>query len=165
MVYPLFLGDVTAIPTSTFIVTLLAVGVNLLFGLGRRFLTNVKETRRIQAELRAYQKELRQAVMSKNKTKQEKLKKKKPQMDRLQAKMMTENLRLMLMFFIPLIGVWWLIPGWVGGYEQTVAVSPIPFNLLVIYIQPQLNFFWWYIISSFALSGIITKALGVSITD
>lgn len=149
--------------TSTFIVVLMSVGVNLLSSIGRRLLTNVERTRRINAELKAWRQELKEAVVSKNKAKEEKLRRKEKQMNQLQAKLARENMKPTLLFFVPLIALWYLVSG-VVGYDTIVAVSPIPIDLVIIAIGPPLNLFWWYMISSFAFSGVITKAFGLSLT-
>jgi len=145
---------------------MMALGVNLLYSVGRRLLTDVERSKRIQAELRAYQKELRDTILKRDKVKEEKLRKKKKHMDQLQMKVTMENLRVMLLFFIPLMALWWLVSGIVGG-ESVVALSPIPITLIPDYfvIGPNLNFFWWYMIASFALSGVISRAFGVGLTD
>lgn len=157
----------TKIPYSTLVVIIMALGVNILYALGRRLLTNVEQMKRIQAEIKEYQKELREAIMTRNKAKEEKLKKKKPQMDKLQAKLATDNLKVTFLFFIPLLLLWWLVNGIVG--PDTVAVSPIPIPIPLGAdggpIGPELNLFWWYMISSFAFSGMITKLFGVSLGD
>lgn len=155
------------IPNSTLIVIAMALGVNILFAVGRRLLTNVEQMRRIQAELKEYQKELREAIMSRNKVKEEKLRRKKPQMDKLQVKITVDNLKVTFLFFIPLMLLWWLVDSIVG--PGTVAVSPIPIPIPLGAnggpIGPELNLFWWYIISSIAFSGAVTKLFGVGLTD
>lgn len=158
------LGDLTVIPNSTLVVILMSTGVNLLFAVGRRFLTNIARSKRAQAELKAFNKELRGAMKSQDKSKQEKLMKKKKQMDGMQAKLMMENMRVTFLFFLPLIGLWWIMSG-IIGYDTVVAISPIPFDLVFFRVDPHLNFFWWYFICSIALSGVITKATGTSLTD
>ena len=155
----------TKIPNSTFIVIAMALGVNILYAIGRRLLTNVEQMKRIQAELREYQKELQEAILTKNKAKEEKLMKKKPQMDKLQAKLASDNLKVTFLFLIPLMLLWWLVNSIIGS--GTVAISPIPIPIPVGAnfgpIGPELNIFWWYMISSFAFSGMITKLFGLSL--
>jgi uncharacterized membrane protein (DUF106 family) len=155
----------TKIPNSTFIVIAMALGVNILYAIGRRLLTNVEQMKRIQAELREYQKELQEAILTKNKAKEEKLMKKKPQMDKLQAKLASDNLKVTFLFLIPLMLLWWLVNSIIGA--GTVAISPVPIPIPLGAnfgpIGPELNIFWWYMISSFAFSGMITKLFGLSL--
>lgn len=163
LVEPLVVEALSKPPTATLVIVAMALGVNLLYAVGRRLLTDVERSKRMQAELRAYHKELREAVLKRDKAKEERLKKKKRQMDEMQMKLTFENLKVTGLFIIPLMALWWIMQGIVGG--GVVALSPIPINLLLFVIPPELNFFWWYIISSFAFSGVITRALGVGLTD
>ena len=166
MIYPLVVEAFSKPPNATFLIIMMALGVNLLYSVGRRLLTDVERSKRIQAELKAYQKELRDALLKRDRAKEERLKKKKKQMDQLQAKVSMENLRVTALFFVPLMVLWWVVSGIVGG-ENLIALSPIPITLIPDYfvIGPNLNFFWWYMISSFALSGVISRAFGVGLTD
>ncbi len=165
MVWTTVFGDLTAIPNSTLLVVAMALGVSVLFSVGRRYLTDVKWTKRAQTELKDYNKELREAIKNRNKPKEEKMLKKKRQMDAMQAKLMMSNMKVSLLFMVPLMALWWLVSG-IVGYETHVAVSPIPMYLPVIgAVGPELNLFWWYMIASFAMSGIVTKATGTSLSD
>ena len=150
-------------PGATLLIITMAVGVNVLFSAGRRFLTNVKKSKRVQAEVKAFQKEWREALMKKDKQKKERLSKKKKSMDEAQSKLMMENLRVTFLFMVPLLLLWWLVGGAVG--DGLVAKSPIPLNLPFFPIGTDLGFWWWYMIASFAFSGVITKVFGVSLTD
>ena len=163
LIYPLVVEAFSKPPNATILIIMMALGVNLLYSVGRRLLTNVERSRRMQAELKAYQKELREAILSKNKAKEERLRKKKKQMNEIQMKVTMENLRVTALFLVPLMVLWWIMQQVVG--EGIVALSPIPINLLILAIPPELNLFWWYMISSFAFSGVISRAFGVGLTD
>jgi uncharacterized membrane protein (DUF106 family) len=86
-------------------------------------------------------------------------------MDKLQAKLAADNLKVTFLFFIPLLLLWWFVNSVVG--PGTVAISPIPIPIPLGAnfgpIGPELNLFWWYMISSFAFSGVITKIFGLSL--
>ena len=62
-------------PGSTLLITTMALGVNILFSAGRRFLTDVEKTKRIQAEVKEFQTAWKEAISSKDKQKQDKLSK------------------------------------------------------------------------------------------
>ena len=68
-----------------------------------------------------------------------------------------------------MLGGWWLISGFFG-YEIIMAYSPLPLPLLSagpdvgLVFSNELNFFWWYFLSSIAFNGVLSKILGTSMT-
>ena len=145
-------------PLSTAIVVMLSIGVNIMYGAGRKYLTDIEKTKRVTRELKVFNKEFREAVTNKNKSKEEKMMKKKKQMDQLQAKIMMDNMKVTGLFLIPLMAAYYGVGGIIGS--GFLAISPVQIPLIFFTLGPQLDFFQWYIISSLALSGMITKALG-----
>ena len=158
----LLMLDLTVRPISTLIVVCMALGVNVLFSGGRRLLTDVTRAKRWRTEIKEHQTQMRKAMLEKDKTKTEKMKKKDKKIKEMQMKMSMESLKVSFLFFIPLMLLWWLISGLLGP-DAIVAMSPIQLPLIVFTVGPDLNFWWFYIISSFALSGIITKLFGVGL--
>jgi uncharacterized membrane protein (DUF106 family) len=150
-------------PTSTIIVTLMALLVNLISASARRVLVDINKVRRITAEVKAWREELMKAVKEKDTTKIEKLKKKEKVMNELQAKMFWENMKPSLFFMIPFLLLWYLMSATIG-LDTIVAVSPIPIYLLFFTIGPELNLWWWYLISSFAFSTMIMKLFKVDLS-
>jgi uncharacterized membrane protein (DUF106 family) len=149
----------------TLLVALTAIILNLISNLATRHFTDIERARRIRAEVRAFRRELRQAILTKNKAKEEKLRKKEKQMMSLEMKVSAERIKPMLFFFIPFIIIYYLLALFVGGYNTIVAVSPIP---IIPVLNPftlvsDIGLIWWYLISSLAFSGIITKLLGTSL--
>lgn len=149
-------------PFQTFLVMGVALSVNVISSLARRFLTDVERTRRVMAEVKKFQREWREAVLKRDKAKEEKLRRKKKQMDQLQAKVQMDNLKVSFLFLIPFMALYWGVSA-IVGFDTIVAVMPIPLNLGFIRIGPELNLFWWYLITSFAFSSAIIKAFGVSL--
>jgi len=136
----------------------------------RKRFTDIEGTKRVQKEVREFNSELRKAMMSKDKIKEEKLKKKQKKMNEMQMKMMTQNMKTSMYFMLPFFGVWWILIG-AFGYETIMAYSPISLPLLTsspslgLTQNVELNFFWWYFISSISFNGIITKITGTGMTD
>ena len=157
-------------PIATLIIAGLAMFVNLASSLVRKRFTDIEKTKRIQKEVREFNTELRKAMMNKDKEKETKLKKKQKKMNEMQMKMMTQNLRTSMYFMLPFFGVWWILIG-AFGYESIMAYSPIALPLLTsspslgIIYNVELNFFWWYFISSISFNGIISKITGTGMTD
>lgn len=157
-------------PLATVLIAGLALFVNLISSLVRKRFTDIERTKRVQKEVREFNSELRKAMMSKDKVKEAKLKKKQKKMNEMQMKMMTQNMKTSMYFMLPFFGVWWILIG-AFGYETIMAYSPISLPLLTsspslgIVSSVELNFFWWYFISSISFNGIITKITGTGMTD
>ncbi len=155
-------------PMATLLIAGLAVLVNVVSSLFRKRFTNIEQTKRIQKEVREFNTELRQAILSKDKEKEAKLKKRQSKMNEMQMKMMSQNMKTSMLFMLPFFGVWWLIVAFFG-YTTIVAFAPVALPLLssggALVLSSELNFFWWYFLSSIAFSGIIMKLLGTSLSD
>jgi uncharacterized membrane protein (DUF106 family) len=144
----------------TGIVVLEAVGVNLIYAVGRLKLTDINKMRRYNAEMKAFRAEMSDAQKAGDKQKLERLKKKQAQMTKMQSEVTMENLKPSLLFMLPLLGLYYLVRSFIGG--AVLAVSPIVIPLVITTIPIQLSFFWWYMICSFTFSGIITRLFGLT---
>lgn len=152
------------IPESTVIVTLTALGLAVLSNIAVRLLVDLKKERRIRKEVSAFDKELRQAITKKDKAKEEKLKKLKPQYDKMRLTMSTGRLKATVVTYIPFLVVYYLMADiLLGGISTQVAMSPIPIPYLVS-STGGMALFWWYSLSSFSFSFVLQKLLGTSIT-
>jgi|SRR3972149_751412 len=158
---------INTIPEVTFVVALLSLAVSLIYGVGRRLLTNVNEIKRMTAELSAYNKERRQAMASGDKEKVAKLRRKDAQMKMAQSKVAMQNMKPTFAFFIPFSLLWFFgIPAIIGNNWADViaARSPVSLNFLPFYpltFGPEntVSVFVWYLITSFAFQGIVSKLL------
>ena len=74
-----------------------------------RLLVDLKRERRMRAEVAAFDKELKEAVANTEKEKEEKLKKKKPQMDQMRLKASTGRFKVVLVTWLPFIAVYYLM--------------------------------------------------------
>jgi uncharacterized membrane protein (DUF106 family) len=152
------------IPESTLLVTLTAVGLAVLSNVAVRLLVDLNKERRIRREVAAFDKELRDAITKKDKVKEEKLKKLKPQYDKMRLSMSTGRLKATFVTYIPFLAVYYLMADVViGGISTQVAMSPIPIPYLVS-STGGMALFWWYSLSSFSFSFVLQKLLGTSIT-
>jgi len=158
---------INTIPGVTFIVLILSLVVSLVYGIGRRLLTDVNQIKRMTAELSAYNKELRQAMKSGDQDKVTKLKKKGAQMKMNQSKISMSNMKPTLLFMAPFFLLWSFgFPAIVGEDAMNVvaARSPIALNFIPFYpltFGPEntISVFVWYLITSFSFQGIVTKLL------
>ncbi len=143
-----------------FIVMGMALGVNLLYAVGRRKFTDIDKMRRYNAEMKAFRSEMTAAMKSGDKAKQEKLKKKQQQMNKMQMEMSKEQFKPTLLFMAPLWGLYYVMSTYV--VQKTIYLVVFPFPTPFYTIGPLLNFFWWYFICSFAFSGVISRLFGLT---
>ncbi|MEM2210702.1 MAG: EMC3/TMCO1 family protein [Nitrososphaerales archaeon] len=154
----------------TLLITSVAISLVLISNIVTRLFVDIERERRVRKEVMEYQKAMRQAIMSGDEAKLAKLKRKEKQMRDLQMKVSFGRMKVMLIFWIPFIIVYYLLVNYVGGMGVPVAISPIyiPFITMMVTIDsitiPSLNLFWWYFISSISFSTIISKLIGTSIT-
>ncbi|MDG6898905.1 MAG: DUF106 domain-containing protein [Nitrososphaerota archaeon] len=158
----------------------MAVGFGLMSNLLTRRFVNLESERRIKAEINAFTKAMKDAVKSGDKAEQEKLKKKEPSINQMRMKMSTARSKVALYTIVPFFAIYYLVIYLVGPCP--VALSPLPItigNYLMTYALPTANGvamacpglptslsgaayvtpFGWYLISSFAFSGLLTKLL------
>jgi len=134
-----------------------------------RLLVDLKRERRMRAEVAAFDKELKEATLNKDKDKMEKLKKKKPQMDQMRLKASSGRFKVVIVTWLPFIAVYYLMGDFVSGCKfpsicvsGIVAVSPLPAS--VPFVGGGMALIWWYFLSSLSFSTLMTKLLGTSQT-
>jgi uncharacterized membrane protein (DUF106 family) len=152
------------VPESTILVTLTALGLAVLSNIAVRLLVDLRKERRLRREVAAFDKELRAAMTKKDKAKEEKLKKLKPQYDKMRLTMSTGRLKATVVTYIPFLIVYYVMADVVvGGISTQVAMSPLPIPYIVS-STGGMALFWWYSLSSFSFSFVLQKLLGTSIT-
>ncbi|MEE9585765.1 MAG: EMC3/TMCO1 family protein [Nitrososphaerales archaeon] len=167
MLEPLAISSLTQPPLATLLIAGLALLVNIVSSVVRKRFTDIEHMKRVQKEVREFNTELRKAITSKDKAKEAKLKKKKKKMNEMQMKMMSQNMKTSMYFMLPFFGIWYLLIGFFG-YETIMAYAPAALPLFSgggIVFSSELNFFWWYFLSSITFSGIVMKLLGTSMSD
>lgn len=146
------------IPYSTILIIITSIGLNLVSQIAVRFLVDVKEARRVAREAKAFRKELLDAIKRGDKAKEEKLRKKEKSIRQMELKASNQRLKATFIFIIPFWFIYIFISS-IIGLDTTVAVSPVPLP----FIGNELQLFWWYLLTSFAFTTIITKLVGTSI--
>lgn len=164
---------INTIPEITFFVIGLAILVSIgSIGIRKQF-TDIDETKKLQKEVSGYNKQLRSAIMKKDKPLEAKLKKKEPQMKQLQAKLARDSLKPTLIFLVPLMLIWiFVLPQILGSdwYNIPAASSPISMNLILfsteeVTLESGKTFaygvttFFWYLICSISFQGIVMKLM------
>lgn len=148
-------------PVSTVLVTMTSVALGLVTQLVTKRVVDVNKEKRMRAELNAFNKEKREATLAKDQAKLEKLKKRELAMRQEQAKVSTARLKVTGITFVPLLVVYYLMASFLGGYNVIVAYSPIPIPIIAApTLIPgvwEVSFFWWYFLSSFAFSSLLSR--------
>jgi uncharacterized membrane protein (DUF106 family) len=148
------------IPYSTLLLVVTSIGLNLISQVATRLLTNINESRRVAREAKQFRSELMDAIKKGDKAKEAKLKKKEKSIKEMEMKSSNQRLKASFLFIIPFMLIYWFISGLIGA-TSVVAQSPIQIPIIVSESGVQL--FWWYLITSFAFSSVITKLAGTGL--
>jgi uncharacterized membrane protein (DUF106 family) len=149
------------IPNSTILLVATSVGLNLISQVATRLLTNVDETRRVAREAKQFRSELMDAIKKGDKAKEAKLKKKEKSVREMEMKSSNQRLKASFLFIIPFMLIYYFIASLIGA-TSVVAQSPIQIPFIVT-AAGGVQLFWWYLITSFSFSSLITKLAGTSL--
>lgn len=153
-----------SIPFSTLFILFLAAAISFLTSLANRLLTDPEKTKASRKEVSDWNSELRKAQRSGDKKSVEKLMKKQQYILRLQSKMMWQSMKVMLLFFVPLIIMWQVL----GGIYAGRAIAYFPGVGSIISLPLLGNFqslFWWYLLCSFLFSTVASHLFGLVSTE
>jgi uncharacterized membrane protein (DUF106 family) len=164
-----------AVPISTLLLTLTAVGFSLLSNGLTRWRVDLDTERRIKAEIAEWTNALKAATKAGDKQLEEKLRKKEQSINQMRLKISGARTKVALYTIIPFFIIYYLVLSFVGPCP--VAVSPVPITLgnylmystlpngcstfsstlaaNAAYVTP----FGWYLISSFSFTGIIMRIM------
>ena len=172
---------------SVFAVIGLSILLNLFNAGIRKKLVDSVKLKRIMKETKGWQKERMAAFRSKDQKKIAELSKKSQYMNKMQMEMMQMNMKPMMITIIPLLLIFYFLMPTLFSY--TVAISPIPLNVLpgdffqltctvekmaidaAAGVGPYCNteneiFLWaWYFLTAIAFSGIIMKVTKTSMNE
>jgi uncharacterized membrane protein (DUF106 family) len=150
-------------PEATLIVTLTSIGLGLVTQIVTRTVVDLKKERRMRAEVNEFNKEKREATQKGDKVRLEKLKKRELQVRQEQAKVSTARLKVTAITFVPLLAVYYLMANFLGGFNVLVVYSPLPIPYLAATLPNTaywyISLFWWYMLSSFTFSTMLSKLL------
>jgi uncharacterized membrane protein (DUF106 family) len=175
--HPLFPDMVSAMIVSA----LIAIGMNYAFAILRKKTTDVGKMAKVMKETNEWRKQYTEAIRKQDKVRVEELKKKQAYVNKMTMEMQQQQMRPMLIYMMPSFLIWiFVFPSIFGA---TTAVSPIQIPWITcseenVKLDQQVNesgqprgacsvqgevFLWgWFLITSFAVSGIISKITGTS---
>ena len=175
--HPLFPDMVSAMIVSA----LIAIGMNYAFALLRKKTTDVAKMAKVMKETNEWRKQYTEAIRKQDKVRVEELKKKQAYVNKMTMEMQQQQMRPMLIYMMPSFLIWiFVFPSIFGA---TTAVSPIHIPWIMcsnenVKLDQQADergepkgacsvqgevFLWgWFLITSFAFSGIISKITGTS---
>ena len=167
--------------TAMVVAALIAIGLNLAFAILRKKTTDIERMSKIMKETNEWGKEYRDAIKKQDKQRIAELKKQQAYVNKMTMQLQQQQMRPMLIYMMPTFMLWIFVFPAIFG--QTVAVSPIHIPYIMcsdsnISTDTQLDekgepkgvcshsgeiFLWgWFLITSFATSGLISKVTKTS---
>jgi uncharacterized membrane protein (DUF106 family) len=145
------------IPVSTLFMFSLAALISLLTSLTNRLLINPEKSKAMRKEIAEWNQEMRQAQREGDKKRLEKAMKKQKQVFQLQSKMTWQQMKVTLIFFIPLILVWQFLGGTFAGHDIAYFPGLGPNLPLPIF---NISLIWWYLLCSMLFGTAFSHLLG-----
>jgi uncharacterized membrane protein (DUF106 family) len=175
--HPIFPDMVSAMIVSA----LIAIGMNCAFAMLRKKTTDIGKMSKVMKETNEWRKQYTDAIRKQDKVRVEELKKKQAYVNKMTMEMQQQQMRPMLIYMMPSFLIWiFVFPSIFGA---TTALSPIHIPFIMcseenVNLDQQVDksgqpkgacsvpgevFLWgWFLITSFAFSGIISKITGTS---
>jgi uncharacterized membrane protein (DUF106 family) len=139
-----------SVPGATIGVLLVAMAISLGTSLAHRVLTNREQLDAWRKEIAAWTANAKKGRETGDEKLLAKVKKQEPKILKIQSRMMWQQMKVSIIFFVPIILIWQVLTGFYG--ESPVAYLP-GFGALTV--------FWWYLICSFTFSTFFSRLLGV----
>jgi uncharacterized membrane protein (DUF106 family) len=163
------------------VAAIIAIAMNLAMALLRKRTTDIEKMNRVMKETNEWRKQYTDAIRKRDKVRVEELKKKQASVNKMTMEMQQQQMRPMLIYMMPSLMVWiFVFPAIFGS---TIGLSPIEIPWITcsqenVQLDQEMDadgqpkgacsvpgelFLWgWFLISSFAFSGIISKVTKTS---
>ena len=170
--HPLFPDMLSAM----IVAALISIGMNFAMAMLRKKTTDIGKMNRVMKETNEWRKQYTDAIKKKDKARIEELRKKQAYVNKMSMEMQQQQMRPMLIYMLPSFMLWiFIFPAIFGA---TTALSPIHIPFIMCgdenvktdsqllktgehkgsCLIPGQVFLWgWFLITSFAFSGIISK--------
>jgi uncharacterized membrane protein (DUF106 family) len=155
--------DLSAIPIATLFMFSLAAVISLLTSLTNRLLTNPKQSKEWRQEIAEWNADFRKAQKEGDKKLLDKVTKKQKHIMQLQSKMMWQQMKVTLIFIVPLILIWQFL----GGFFTKPDVGPVPiayfpgFGPNLPLPMFNISFIWWYLLCSMFFGTVFSHLFGL----
>lgn len=144
-------------PGGTLFIFLLSFSLSAITALANRYLVDVKLSKSYNEEVKAWFKEFNEAKKNNDRKLMAKLNRAKTEIDKAQATISKQRLKITAITFVPFILVFYILS---SIYSNTI-VAVMPFELPII--GQQLSYYWWYVICSFSTSIPLQKLVGATL--
>jgi uncharacterized membrane protein (DUF106 family) len=163
------------------VAAIIAIAMNFAMALLRKRTTDIEKMNRVMKETNEWRKQYTDAIRKRDKVRVEELKKKQASVNKMTMEMQQQQMRPMLIYMMPSLMVWiFVFPAIFGS---TIGLSPIEIPWITcsqenVQLDQEMDadgqpkgacsipgelFLWgWFLISSFAFSGIISKVTKTS---
>jgi len=151
----------TSIPNTTFFVLLISFSISFATSLSNRLLTNREQLKEWNKEISQWRSESLKAKRSGDKKLMAKVKKQEKHVMQLQSKMMWQSMKTTILWFIPMLLIWYVLLPQLVEIGATVAyLPPLPWGGT----EPlQLNVIYWYLLCSFLAGVIFNRLFGLGL--
>jgi uncharacterized membrane protein (DUF106 family) len=167
--------------STLIVVALIAIAMNFAMAMLRKRTTDIDKMNRVMKETNEWRKQYTDAIRKRDKVRVEELKKKQASVNKMTMEMQQQQMRPMLIYMMPSLLVWILVFPAIFG--STAGLSPVQFPWITcsqenVQVDQQVDadgqpkgacsvpgeiFLWgWFLITSFAFSGIISKVTKTS---
>ena len=171
--YPIYLIDPTP-NNPMFTVFIISTIISLITTIANKYLVDQDEMNRIQAEMKEFNKKLREAQQKGDGKELAKLQAQQGEMMQQQSEMMTNSFKPMIATMVPILLIFW----WMRSSIISHLVVMLPPSIYYISLTPiwhwlghfiyggtatipfGIGWLLWYMICTFAMSQIIRKFLG-----
>ena len=162
--------------SAMIVAALISIGMNFAMAMLRKKTTDIGKMNRVMKETNEWRKQYTDAIKKKDKALIEELRKKQAYVNKMSMEMQQQQMRPMLIYMLPSFMLWiFIFPAIFGA---TTALSPIHIPFIMCgdenvktdsqllrngehkgsCLIPGQVFLWgWFLITSFAFSGIISK--------
>jgi uncharacterized membrane protein (DUF106 family) len=163
------------------IAAIIAIAMNFAMALLRKRTTDIEKMNRVMKETGEWRKQYTDAIRKRDKVRVEELKKKQASVNKMTMEMQQQQMRPMLIYMMPSLMVWiFVFPAIFGS---TTGLSPVEIPWITcsqenVRLDQEIDadgqpkgacsvpgelFLWgWFLIASFAFSGIISKVTKTS---